>query len=159
MNNFSLTLRTVKKGNSARPEAAANSMAPSGNHMLLVNCSLLWTITYRSQRGTVNQPGVIHFCSPSAGPIRFVCKALSFVKIRTKSIPLISVSTADCKYLRSSVVSHTLNLAIVCPSSPYTLFPLLPSLQTLPGCSWELTPSQTSHLTSGWASQSQSGCA
>lgn len=64
-------------------------------------------------------------------PLKPVCKALIFVKIRTKSIlPLISVSTVDCRFLRSSVISQTLSLTHVCPSSPYIHISLLLSLQS-----------------------------
>lgn len=59
MGNFSLTLLTMKKANTAQPTAAANPMVSSENRMLLANYSLLLTVTYPSQCGTQNQTGLM----------------------------------------------------------------------------------------------------
>lgn len=113
-------------------------MVPSENHMPLVNCSLLLTITYPPPCGTQNQTGRVCLQPALSWTLSSPCvKAFFFVKkTRTKSIlPLIcfhswlQISHVTCHYPnshKSALPSHTPTFLSSCP------------LQTLPGCSWDL---------------------
>lgn len=150
----------MKKVNTGLPDAAASPMAPSENHMLLVNCSLLLTITYPPQCGTQNQPGLTCLLPDLSWTHSSLCVKPSFL---SKSGPnpfclwflfpqLIAGFSGHLSFPKLSA-SHMsalpLPISTSLSSSPF---------QILPGCSGELSLRSATLQVDGHVSENQGVC-